>query len=128
MDLFSIHPYPEDSSIPPDFGHPHSTSIGIADYGKLVKLLDDAFGTSPPIVYGEYGVQTTIPASEQSAYTGTEPATTKAVDAGTQGAHEPQLERLQTGVYYADDPPKPDLVDVASAARAAETGQLKCSS
>jgi hypothetical protein len=40
---------------------------------------------------------------------------------------EPDLGRLQTGVYYADDKPKPDVTDVAAAARAAETGQLKCS-
>jgi hypothetical protein len=152
MDLFSIHPYPESSAIPPDFKHPHSTSIGLADYGKLVKLLDDAFGTSPPIVYGEYGVETTIGASEQAAYTGAEPASTGAVSVENQGADyveamrlatcqplvrmllffhvsdEPDLARLQTGVYYADDKPKPDLADVASAARAAKTGQLKCSS
>ena len=152
MDLFSIHPYPESSAIPPDFKHPHSTSIGLADYGKLVKLLDDAFGTSPPIVYGEYGVETTIGASEQGAYTGAEPASTGAVSVENQGADyveamrlatcqplvrmllffhvsdEPDLARLQTGVYYADDKPKPDLADVASAARAAKTGQLKCSS
>jgi hypothetical protein len=152
MDMFSIHPYPEDSSIPPTFAHPRTTSIGIADYGKLVKLLADAFGTSPPIVYGEYGVDTTIPASEQGAYTGVEPASTKPVDATTQGADyveairlatcqplvrillffhvtdEPDLTRLQTGVYYADGRPKPDLAEVAQAARAAEAGQLKCSS
>ena len=36
MDMFSIHPYPENSSIPPDFEHPQSTSIGLADYDKLV--------------------------------------------------------------------------------------------
>jgi len=152
MDLFSIHPYPENSSIPPSFEHLHTTSIGIADYGKLVKLLADAFGTSPPIVYGEYGVDTTIPASEQSSYTGVEPAATKPVDATAQGADyvaamrlatcqplvrmllffhvvdEADLTRLQTGVYYADGRPKPDLAVVANAAKAAEAGQLKCSS
>jgi hypothetical protein len=151
MDLFSIHPYPESSAFPPDFKHPHSTSIGLADYGKLVKLLADAFGTSPPIVYGEYGVETTIPASKQSAYTGAEPVSTGAVSVETQDADyveamrlatcqplvrmllffhvsdEPDLARLQTGVYYADDTPKPDVSDVAAAARAAESGQLKCS-
>ena len=38
MDMFSIHPYPENSSIPPTFEHPQSTSIGLADYDKLVAL------------------------------------------------------------------------------------------
>jgi hypothetical protein len=151
LDLFSIHPYPESSAIPPDFKHPNTTSIGLADYDKLVKLLAGAFGTSPPIVYGEYGVETTIPASEQSAYTGAEPAATRAVSVETQGmdyveamrlascqplvrmllffhvSDEPDLARLQTGVYYADDNPKPDLAGAAAAAKAAKTGQLKCS-
>ena len=68
MDMFSLHPYPENSSIPPTFAHPQSTSIGLADYDKLVALLGDAFdgtaqaGSSLPIVYGEYGLQTVIPA------------------------------------------------------------------
>ena len=43
MDMFSIHPYPENSSIPPTFEHPQSTSIGLADYDKLVALLGAAF-------------------------------------------------------------------------------------
>jgi len=41
---------------------------------------------------------------------------------------EPQLERFQTGVYYADDTPKSSLQPVAQAARAAATGRVKCHS
>ena len=150
MDLFSIHPYPESSAIPPNFKHPHSTAIGVADYGKLVKLLTDAFGTSPPIVYGEYGIETTIGTSEQGAYTGAEPASTGAVSVASQGAayveamrlatcqplvrmllffhvsDRPDLARLQTGVYYADDKPS-GRRRRRERARAAKTGQLKCS-
>jgi hypothetical protein len=151
LDMFEIHPYPESSAVPPTFAHPKSTSIGFADYDKLKKLLDDAFGKAPPIVYGEYGIETTIPPDAAQAYTGSEPASTGAVDAETQGsdyvealrlascqplvrmvlffhvADEPQLERLQTGVYYADGRPKPDRDEVARAARAAADGKLKCS-
>ena len=36
MDMFSIHVYGESPKIPPSFRHPHTTSIGIADYDKLV--------------------------------------------------------------------------------------------
>ena len=39
---------------------------------------------------------------------------------------EPQLERLQTGVYYADDTPKASLERVARVARAAENGRIDC--
>ena len=63
LDLFSIHPYPANSSIPPTVADPSSTAIGIADYPKLVWLLTAAFGNPPPIVYGEYGIQTQIPRS-----------------------------------------------------------------
>jgi hypothetical protein len=153
LDMFSLHPYPEDSSIPPSFAHPKTSSIGLADYGKLVGLLAGAFGKAPPIVYGEYGIETTIPPSEQQAYTGTEPPTTKPVDPGTQAADyvqairmavcsqplvrmllffhvsdEPRLEGLQSGVFFADGNPKPSLPSVAQAARAAADGKLQCRS
>ena len=152
FDMFSLHPYPGNSSTPPDFRHPRSTSIGLADYAKLTAALAAAFGKAPPLVYGEYGIQTTIPASESGSYTGAEQKTTKPVDAATQGADyleamqlaacqplvrmllffhvidEQQLEGLQTGVYYADGHPKPDLGRVAAAARSAGSGKLKCRS
>src|SRR6266571_3577999 len=60
MDLFAIHPYGDNSSQPPTFQHPNSTSIGVGDYGKLVALLGQAFdgtaqpGSSLPILYDEY--------------------------------------------------------------------------
>ena len=43
MDGLAFHPYPDNSSQSPDFPHPRSTSIGLADYGKLVALLGQAF-------------------------------------------------------------------------------------
>ena len=156
MDMFSIHPYPENSSIPPTLQHPETTSIGLADYDKLVALLGAAFdgtdqpGSSLPIVYGEYGLQTAVPQQKLERYDGTEQATTKPIDEETQAARyadaiaiaachptvrmllffhvsdEPQLERLQTGVFYADDTPKASLERVAQAAHAAERDQIGC--
>jgi hypothetical protein len=151
MDMFSIHPYPENSSIPPTFAHPHTRSIGIADYGKLVSLLDGAFPGELPIVYGEYGLETTVPRALADAYTGAEPPTTKPIDAATQGRYyaqairmaacqprvrmllffhvqdESALTGLQTGVYYADDEAKASLPRVAAAAKSAEAGRVHCS-
>jgi hypothetical protein len=145
MDMFSIHPYPENSEIPPTFAHPRSTTIGIADYRKLVRLLGAAFdgtaqaGSRLPIVYGEYGVQTQVPRREQSAYTGYEQPAVKAVSPATQArdyveairlaACQPtvrmllffhvfdefRLQRLQTGLYWADGRPKPSARAVAHA-------------
>jgi hypothetical protein len=157
MDMVVIHPYGESSRTPPTALHPKSTSISIADYPKLVKLLRDAFhgtaqrGASLPILYGEYGVQTRIPAGKLSGYTnlGVHGAS-DAVPETLQGAYyrraiqlaycqptvagllffhvsdEPDLGRWQSGLFYADDTPKTDLGAVKSVAQAAQAGTLTC--
>ena len=43
MDMFAIHPYLIPSKLPPTFAHPLTTTIGVADYPKLVRLLTRAF-------------------------------------------------------------------------------------
>ena len=74
MDMFAIHPYLESSSLPPSFAHPRTTTIGIADYPKLVALLTRAFrgtaqrGETLPIVYDEFGYQTQIPPTKRWLY------------------------------------------------------------
>ena len=78
MDALAIHPYPENSMTPPTLTHPNSTPIGIADYSKLTGLLGTAFdgtaqpGSTLPILYAEYGIETQIPAAKASLYTGAE--------------------------------------------------------
>jgi hypothetical protein len=75
MDAFAHHPYLERARIPPDFAHPRTTTISLADYEKLVDLLDEAFTDTPqragdlPILYTEFGVQTGIPEEQRGAYT-----------------------------------------------------------
>ena len=152
MDMFAFHPYGDNSSQAPKFAHPRSTSIGLADYGKLVGLLRRAFagtaqrGGSLPIVYDEYGIDSVIPASKTAAYSGSEPAATRPVHESLQGSRyreairmaacqpnvrillifhvsdEPDLGRWQSGMYYADDTPKESLAPVRSAAQAAAAG------
>ena len=74
MDIFAIHPYLERSAIPPSTEHPVGTSIGVADYDKLVGLLEEAFdgtaqeGGDLPIAYTEFGVQSVIPENKQKVY------------------------------------------------------------
>jgi len=94
MDVFAIHPYLERSAIPPSQEHPLGTAIGIADYDKLVSLLDDAFdgtaqpGSKLPIAYTEFGVQTKIPESAQAPYTNLQsPLGRDAVDEATQARY-----------------------------------------
>ncbi len=145
MDAFSIHVYGESPRIPPSFAHPRTTSIGIADYEKLVALLGAAFdgtaqaGSDLPIVYGEYGVETRVPADKASLYTGQE--VVPAVSAATQAVFyrqaielarrqptvrmllffhvddETRLAGLQSGVRYADGTPKPSLEAVRATPR-----------
>jgi hypothetical protein len=150
LDLFSIHPYPANSSIPPTRPDPHSTSIGIADYPKLVRLLAGAFGKPPPIVYGEYGIQTVIPRAETDLYSGIRPTSIRAVTELRQAddyieaiqlaacqplvrmliffhvTDETQLTGLQTGLFYPNGKPKASLDPVSASAQAAEKGQVKC--
>lgn len=154
MDEFGIHPYEDNSSIPPSATHPNSTTIAVADYDKLVALLGQAFdgtaqrGSRLSIVYGEFGVETTIPAAKAALYTGSEPATIKPVDPATQAIYysdamalafcqpnvralflfhavdERDLDRWQSGVYYADWTPKISLSPVSKAARDSRGGVI----
>lgn len=132
MDWFAIHPYEDNSSLPPITKHTNTTTVAIADYDKLVALLGGAFdgtaqlGSKIPIVYNEFGVESQIPPDKAGLYEGTEPATTKPVTEAVQGAYyrqaiqlafcqptvrgififhvfdEPGLPQWQSGVYYAD--------------------------
>ncbi|MCW2963857.1 MAG: hypothetical protein JWO17_1109 [Actinomycetia bacterium] len=74
MDMFAIHPYVIPSRLPPSFAHPRTTTIGIVDYPKLVRLLTFAFagtaqrGETLPIVYDEFGYQSLIPVRKRSVY------------------------------------------------------------
>ena len=145
MDAFVIHPYGDHSSQAPTVAHPLGTTIGVADYGKLVALLGEAFdgtaqpGSTLPIVYGEYGVESQIPTSKAGLYTGTEPATTRPASEATQGAFyeqalalafcQPNVEAMlifhsqderaragwQSGVRYVDGAAKSSLARVTEA-------------
>ncbi len=149
MDMFSIHVYGESPRVPPTLAHPQTTSIGIADYQKLVGLLGKAFdgtaqaGSKLPIMYGEYGVETRVPAAKAGSYSGRE--VVPAVDEETQAAYyrraieltacqptvrmllffhvldEQRLEGLQSGLYYADGAPKASV-------QAVEHASLTCRS
>jgi hypothetical protein len=153
MDGFAFHPYEDNSSVPPSSGlHPNSTTIALADYSKLVASLTEAFdgtaqlGSTLPIWYDEFGVESQIPEAKQALYTGTEPATTKPVTEETQAAYyrdaiqlafcqpnvrglflfhtvdETDLVAWQSGVYYADGTPRSSLGAVKAALEEARRG------
>jgi hypothetical protein len=154
MDWFAFHPYLESSRLAPTFRHPHSTTISLADYGKLVGLLGRAFdgtaqrGSTLPIVYDEFGVQTRTPDDKRPLYGADVPAESDAVDEATQARYyrqalalaacqpnvvgllffhvtdETALDRWQSGLYYPDDTPKASLAPVSAAALAARSGSL----
>jgi hypothetical protein len=157
MDAFALHPYEDNSSLPPTFAHPKSTTISLADYPKLVALLGKAFdgtaqaGSTLPIYYDEFGVQTAIPAAEAGDYVGAEPPSTKPVTEATQAEYydealalaacqptvaglllfhvsdEPDLARWQSGLFYADDAPKASEPVVARGIRSLRaTGVHPC--
>jgi hypothetical protein len=151
MDVFVIHPH-QDPGIPPSFDHLANTTISVPDYPKLVALLAEAFdgtaqpGSTLPILYGEYGVETTVPPEKQSFYSGTEVGSL--IDPAAQGPYyvealkvaycqpnvigfltflvtdEPVLNGWQSGLRWADDSPKPSLDSVKAAAGAVRDGSL----
>jgi hypothetical protein len=154
MDGLAIHPYGENSSIAPTLAHPNSTAIGIADYPKLVALLGQAFdgtaqpGSTLPILYAEYGIETVVPPGKADLYSGTEPATTRPVDETTQAQRytealqlafcqptvagffvfhaqdETALPSWQSGVLYADGTPKASYPVVRDAFELARDGSI----
>ncbi|HET9673591.1 MAG TPA: hypothetical protein VFP31_02190 [Gaiellaceae bacterium] len=156
MDALSINPFPDNSSQSPATPHT-STSIGVADYDKLVKLLGQAFdgtaqpGSTLPIYYGEFGVESLPTAAKLSLYTGEEPTTTKPVPEKTQAAYyrkavelafcQPNVAGIfmflvvddarrpgwQSGFYYADKTAKTSLAAMKQAIRQSRGGIIaKC--
>jgi hypothetical protein len=155
MDAFAIHPYEQNSSQPPSTKNGGNRSIAIADYAKLVRLLGQAFdgtaqlGSTLPIVYGEFGVESQIPVAKQNDYDDSEPTSVKAVPERTQAAYyrqalqiafcqptveavflfhmwdEKSLKRWQSGLYYVDRTPrKLTLAAVRKATAEARRGVL----
>lgn len=154
MDGYVHHPYLDASTQSPATQHPTTTTIGLADYGKLVALLGEAFdgtsqpGSTLPILYAEFGIETAIPAGRAASYTGAEPATTRPVDERTQGLNYSQaigiafcqpnvaglllfhsrdemaLAGWQSGVYYADGTPKGSLALVRDGIRRSRGGSI----
>jgi len=146
MDAFAYHPYMERADLPPTFRHPRSKTLTIADYGKLVSVLKRAFDGTPqkgsmlPLVYAEFGVESQVPPSLQSLYSGSEPPSTHPVSEAMQAKYyaeamhlaacqptvrafmvfrlidSPFLSSFQSGVYYADrQTPKTSRDAVAAA-------------
>jgi hypothetical protein len=154
MDGLAFHPYADSSGQPPGTPHPKSTTIGLADYDRLIQTLAGAFDGTPqagstlPILYDEFGVESQIPAGKAKLYTGAEPTTTRPVDEITQGQFygealqlafcqpnvvgillfhsqdEPALGSWQSGVYYADGTPKSSLYAVRDALARARGGSI----
>ena len=153
MDGLAIHPYGDNSSqAPSKSAHPNTSSVGLGDYAKLVALLGQAFdgtaqpGWNLPILYDEFGVESILPDTKATLYTGAEPETTKPVDEATQGAYyreaiemafcqpnvrglllfhtldETDLGRWQSGLYYADGKAKTSLPAVRQAVAESRRG------
>ncbi len=154
MDGLAFHPYADSSGQSPDTPHPRSTTIGLADYDRLIQTLATAFdgsaqsGTTLPILYDEFGVESRIPAGKAKLYAGAEPSTTRPVDEITQGQFyeralelafcqpnvtgilffhsqdEATLASWQSGLYYADGSPKSSLYAVRDAIARARGGSI----
>jgi hypothetical protein len=158
MDAFAFHPYLIPSRLPPTFRfrNPRNTTIALSDYDKLTRALSYAFdgtaqpGSTLPIVYDEFGYQSTIPAEKRDAYANLDsPTAADAIPESLQASYyrsalaiaqcqpnvtgmlifhvtdEADARAWQSGVYYADDTPKSSLPAVRDAALAAREGRLR---
>jgi hypothetical protein len=154
MDVFAIHPYQTRSSIPPGQPHTGtSLGFGDYDelVALLSGAFDGTAqpGTKLPIAYTEFGVQSIIPPSAQGPYTNLQsPLGKDAVPEATQADYykqafelaacqptviavyifhlfdEADLNRWQSGPYYADANAKTSLEAIADAAKQARKGKL----
>jgi len=103
MDAFAIHPYMISPKVPPGVAHPKTTEITLADYPKLVTLLDEAFRGTPqrgrtlPILYTEFGVQTVVPPGKRSLY---EAGTTYDAELGVSSATQAAYYRQALALAY----------------------------
>jgi len=154
MDVFALHPYQTRAAIPPGQPHTGtSLGFGDYDklVDLLGEAFDGTAqpGRKLPIAYTEYGVQSIIPESAQGPYTNLQsPLGRDAVSEETQAQYyrdafelaacqptviavyifhlfdEPDLNRWQSGPYYADTKPKTSLPAIRDAAIAAREGKL----
>ncbi len=152
MDGFSFHPYPLNSSVAVDALPADPDHLGLIDQDVLVRLLGKAFdgtgqvGSGMPILYDEFGIESTIPAEKRELYGGLEPATTRPVSEVAQAAayrraiqlaycqsnvagmllfhthDEPGRPGWQSGLVYADGSPKTSLEPVRRAMDSAAAG------
>jgi hypothetical protein len=154
MDIFSLHPYQTRSSIPPGQPHTGtSLGFGDYEklVAVLGEAFDGTAqpGSDLPISYTEFGVQSVIPESAQEPYTNLQsPLGKDAVSEETQAEYyrqalelaacqptvisvfffhlfdEADLNRWQSGPYYADTTPKSSLPAIRDAALKARKGEL----
>ena len=124
------------AALPADPDH-----VGLADYGKLVRLLGKAFdgtaqpGSTLPILYDEFGVETRDPGGEGDALhrhragddeagrrgdaggllpagdRSSRSASRTSSDAALPHRRRADLDRWQSGLFYADGTPKASLLE-----------------
>jgi len=91
MDALDMHSYPDPEDQDPSIVHPApSTTITIADSGKLDALLGCFTGTAQPkprVLWGEGGYNTKVPQAQNDRYIGDKPASVRLVDEATQGRY-----------------------------------------
>lgn len=144
MDGLALRPDPGPPSGGPRVPRPRSTTIGVADYDRLVAALARAFdgtvqlGADLPVLYDGFAVQTRPPRGKTAGYAGSEPSAPVLAET-RQGADyaaalrlafcqptvaglafdrvldDAALEGSQAGVFYADRTPKSSFYPVRDA-------------
>jgi hypothetical protein len=128
---------------------PAAGTWAVGDLGSLESALAKELGTAPPVLLDAVPTATTVPSSEQGAYTASRPpggAVAPATQASTYAAAIEAascmpdvsgvlLDRLvddgaapepATGLYYASGDPKPSAAAVKQAVRTVARGAVVC--
>lgn len=150
MDQFSYHPYPKDSTEPPETKHPDGSVIGFGDYDQLVSSLDTAnLGSKLPIVYSEFGWESQIPASQMADYQSgksKDPVVSEQLQARYYSRaleiaacserviaayifhqkDDPNLDDWQSGIRYVNNQSKSSAVVVENAIKKSAAGGAVC--
>jgi hypothetical protein len=154
MDALAIHPYPENSQIPPTLAHPNTTPIGIADYTKLVGMLTQGLRGHGPARSDAADPLRRVrrrdadPRGEGAGIHGHGAGDDQARPESTQASYyrqamamsfcqpnvmgllifhafdETALDRFQSGLYYPDETAKSSLPTVRASARDVRGGVI----
>lgn len=150
LDVFTIHPYPQDPTAPLD--EPTKKGyFGLSQSLQLKTAVDYTFGSNTPIMFSESGVESVIPATKFTLYSSQQSESVSSVIESVQAdsyskmlsfasclpdsfkgfvfflyQDDPQMDRYQSGLAYANGDTKTSYPKIKIAIQKARAGAFSC--